>query len=338
MTTRSQTRKRYQSDNELKLNEISLAELNAFSNSNLNSQKKTQTSSVPLPLSIPIPIYQKIPYNMNLLVIDTETTGLPRDRYAPVSVRGNWPYPVQIAWSIYRPPNLAFPSNPSGIQVERSFIIHPDGWDIPPDSTVIHGISHIHAIERGETLRNVLEQLHFDCRSVNGIVFHNRDFDLPVLLHAVNIAGMSWMKSPLKHLPCLCTMNFGRNLCKLPMPSSLLEIKEGSSSSSSSSSSSFKSSQKFKAPRLEELYIHLFKKPPTRRLHNALEDVRVLSDCLTQLFTFHISSLRVEAPTLFREVPEADASASTSTSTSTSTSASVSTSFSSFSKFARRSE
>jgi DNA polymerase III epsilon subunit-like protein len=329
MTTRSQTRKRYQSDNELKLNEVSLAELNAFSKSNSNSnsqsQKKTQTSSVPLPLSIPI--YQKIPHNMNLLVIDTETTGLPRDRYAPVSVRGNWPYPVQIAWSIYRPPNLAFPSNPSGIQVERSFIIHPDGWDIPPESTVIHGISHIHAIERGETLRNVLEQLHFDCRSVNGIVFHNRDFDLPVLLHAVNIAGMSWMESPLKHLPCLCTMNFGRNLCKLPMPSSLLEIKEGSSSSASSSS--FKSSQKFKAPRLEELYIHLFKKPPTRRLHNALEDVRVLSDCLTQLFTFHISSLRVEAPALFREVPEADASASISSS---------STSFSSFSKFARRSE
>jgi DNA polymerase III epsilon subunit-like protein len=283
MTTRS--KKRFQAEHELKTEELVIAELNAF----------TQSSHQPV-----IPIYERIPTNMNLLVIDTETTGLPIDRHAPVSVRGNWPFPVQIAWCIFRPPNLAIPESPKGIQLERSFIIYPDGWTIPEDSTKIHGISQIHAMESGEPLRKVLQKLHEDCHSVNGIVFHNRDFDLPVLLHAETLVGMPYSMSPLKSLPCLCTMMYGRNLCKLPMPSSLSEMKEGISS------------KKYKAPRLEELYMFLYKKSPTRRLHNALEDVRVLADCLTQLFTFHVSSLRVEAPLLFRSVTEVDASASSS--------------------------
>jgi DNA polymerase III epsilon subunit-like protein len=268
------------SKTELNAVEISLMELNAFSKSQPQSQS--------------IPVYNRIPKDMILIVIDTETTGLPRDRHAPVSVRGNYPFPVQIAWCVYRPPNLAIPdadASSVGIQTERSYIIQPDDWEIPEDSTKIHGISQIQARESGVPLRSVLEKLHEDCRGANGIVFHNRDFDLPVLLHAEAITGLSWISSPLKTMPCLCTMQYGRNLCKLPMPSSLLELKNGTSVSSR---------QKFKAPRLEELYIFLYKKAPTRRLHNALEDVRVLADCLTKLFTFHVSSLRVESPSLFR--------------------------------------
>ena len=38
-----------------------------------------------------------------ILIFDTETTGLPHNKTAPVSDVDNWPRLVQIAWQLHEP-------------------------------------------------------------------------------------------------------------------------------------------------------------------------------------------------------------------------------------------
>jgi hypothetical protein len=43
----------------------------------------------------------------------------------------------------------------------------------------------------------------------------------------------------------------------------------------------------YKYPKLGELYYHLFRKKPSEKLHNALEDVKVTKKCFEKLMTRH---------------------------------------------------
>ena len=84
------------------------------------------------------------------LFFDTETTGLPINRYSPVSDLNNWPRLVQLAW---------IKCDNSGKQTSSAnYIIKPHGFTIPQDSTEIHGISHERAISEGIDLERVLDE------------------------------------------------------------------------------------------------------------------------------------------------------------------------------------
>ena len=64
------------------------------------------------------------------LVIDCETTGLPKDSRAPVTDAGNWPRVVQVAWIL---------CDESGRPIEStSCLVRPDGFTIPVDAQRIH--------------------------------------------------------------------------------------------------------------------------------------------------------------------------------------------------------
>ena len=107
------------------------------------------------------------------LIFDTETTGLPKNWRAPISDTNNWPRCVQIAWQLHDEFGNLIESN--------SFLIKPDGYDIPYESEKIHGISTQLAELEGEKLETVLEEFNLSISKSKFIVGHNVNFDLNVI-------------------------------------------------------------------------------------------------------------------------------------------------------------
>ena len=106
------------------------------------------------------------------LVFDTETTGLPLDKNAPLSNFDNWPRVVQIAWQIH---------DEKGKFVKaENHIIKPEGFIIPINASMVHGISTEHALNVGEDLKDVLDIFLNALNEVKYVVGHNVSFDLNV--------------------------------------------------------------------------------------------------------------------------------------------------------------
>ena len=181
------------------------------------------------------------------IVFDVETTGLPKKYNTPPKLFKLWPHIVQFSWIIYDEQK----------QIEKSFIIKPNNYEIPEDSIRIHNITNKYALENGNSLRIVLREFKQDCDSVDYLVAHNASFDIAVILAACYRTKSN--VTFLKNKKVICTMKSTTNLCKLPG-------KYG-----------------YKYPKLEELFVYLFNDKPTVTLHNALEDSRVTLKCYQEL-------------------------------------------------------
>ncbi len=184
------------------------------------------------------------------LIFDTETTGLPKNWKAPISDTSNWPRCVQIAWQLH---------DKYGKLVEnKSFIIKPDGFDIPFESENIHGISTDLALTEGHQLKKVLESFNSAISKSKFIVGHNINFDLNVIgceLYRSNF------KSKLNNVDVLDTCSEQTaELCKL----------------------SGGRGGKYKLPTLTELHEFLFNEK-FKDAHNASADVEATSRCLLEL-------------------------------------------------------
>jgi len=144
----------------------------------------------------------------NLLFFDCETTGLPRIRYFSPEVADEWPHIVQLAWARYD-----VGGNPDGV---RCHIVRPDGFEIPPDSTRIHGITHAYARRVGRDLVEVLDEfLEAAYAPETTLVAHNFDYDRGVVG-----SELVRTRKPLAFLdlPGICTMKETTELCALPRP------------------------------------------------------------------------------------------------------------------------
>lgn len=107
------------------------------------------------------------------LIFDTETTGLPRDPRAPLTDLDNWPRMVQLAWQIH---------DEKGNFVEaQNHLVIPDGYTIPIDAKMVHGISTEYAQKYGKPLDEVLRIFHESAQKVRYFVGHNVGFDMSVL-------------------------------------------------------------------------------------------------------------------------------------------------------------
>ncbi|HKZ37851.1 MAG TPA: hypothetical protein VJ184_09385, partial [Chryseolinea sp.] len=85
------------------------------------------------------------------LIFDTETTGLPHNKSAPITDLANWPRLVQIAWQLH---------NARGkLLSQKNYLVKPDGFDIPFKAEQVHGVSTKRALEEGHELNKVLELL-----------------------------------------------------------------------------------------------------------------------------------------------------------------------------------
>jgi DNA polymerase III subunit alpha len=116
------------------------------------------------------------------LIFDTETTGLPHNKTAPITDLDNWPRLVQIAWQLH---------NEKGkLLSQQNYIVKPDGFDIPFKAEQVHGISTKRALEEGQDLSRVLDALISDLARTSLLVGHNIEFD-------INIIGAEFIRQKL---------------------------------------------------------------------------------------------------------------------------------------------
>ncbi|MCD9018546.1 DNA polymerase III subunit alpha [Parachryseolinea silvisoli] len=116
------------------------------------------------------------------LIFDTETTGLPRNKTAPLSDLDNWPRLVQLAWELH--------DNHGKLIAQQNYIVKPDGFDIPFNAEQIHGISTQRALEEGHDLLTVLSTFIQDLTRTQLLVGHNIEFD-------INIIGAEFLRLQL---------------------------------------------------------------------------------------------------------------------------------------------
>lgn len=140
------------------------------------------------------------------LIFDTETTGLPRNKTAPITDFDNWPRLVQLAWQLH---------DHTGKLISRNnLIVKPVGFDIPFNAEQIHGISTKRALEEGEDLHEVLALFLQDLNKTAVLVGHNIEFDISIigaeLLRTENSADKFLSLSRTD------TAEAGIDFCKLP--------------------------------------------------------------------------------------------------------------------------
>jgi DNA polymerase III subunit epsilon len=189
------------------------------------------------------------------LIVDCETTGLPKNWNAPISDLNNWPRVVQVAWSRYDKTDQHLES--------VVHLIQPDGFTIPAEVQRIHGISTSRALAEGKKLPDVLRDLNSAIEASEILIAHNLKFDERVLS-----AEFLRMNLPLPFLnkKRFCTMENTTGLCRIP------------------------SSRGYKWPTLAQLYWELFKSK-LEEAHDAGADVATCSKCFFELKRRGIVSL-----------------------------------------------
>ncbi|NCA86102.1 MAG: DNA polymerase III subunit alpha [Clostridia bacterium] len=203
------------------------------------------------------------------LIFDTETTGRPRNYNAPLTDFDNWPRMVQIAWQLH---------DYDGSLVEaKSYIIRPDGFDIPYNAEKIHGISTQMATTYGKPLQEVLDVFAATLQRCTHAAGHNISFD-------TNIAGAEFLRcgpdNPLANLTVADTMQLSTDYCKLP----------GGRGGG------------YKYPSLSELHSKLFD-AAFEEAHNAVADVVATARCFLELIRLGIineAHLKIDRQILLR--------------------------------------
>ncbi len=140
-----------------------------------------------------------------IIVFDTETNGLPKNWKAPMTDIENWPRVVQLAWAVF---------NEEGKQVRgQQHIIKPDGWTIPEDVALIHGVSQERAEKEGIPLNTALLLFIADYVDCHTLVAHNIDFDYRVVGAELLRTGVKAARRIEKQV---CTMRSSTDLCAIP--------------------------------------------------------------------------------------------------------------------------
>jgi DNA polymerase III epsilon subunit-like protein len=181
------------------------------------------------------------------LVFDTETTGLPRDRNAPVTDLNNWPRLVQMAW-------LLFDASEKQI-ANHNYVVRPQGFTIPSAAARVHGITTEMALEEGDPLDDVLSKFEESLGEASVVIAHNLSFDEKILGAEFLRKGLV---SDLSEKKRICTMKQSSDFCQLPGPYG------------------------YKWPTLPELHFCLFQET-CEEIHDAGSDVRICSKCFFEL-------------------------------------------------------
>lgn len=174
------------------------------------------------------------------LIFDTETTGIPHNKTAPITDLENWPRLIQLAWQLH---------NTKGkLLSQHNYIIRPDGFDIPFKAEQIHGISTRRAHEEGIALKDAINTFLVDLEKTKFLVGHNIEFD-------INIIGAELIRLALNSDTFLSIDRLDTGLASIEF----CQLQGGIGG-------------KLKMPRLSELYERLFGKG-FKEAHDAAYDV-----------------------------------------------------------------
>jgi DNA polymerase-3 subunit epsilon len=142
----------------------------------------------------------------NLLFIDTEASGLPKNWKAPYSKVNNWPFSVQISWLLY--------SNQGILIKQENHYISNDDFKITPAAVDIHGITREFLSKNGEPRHKVMELLAEDIKKYQPtIIGHFIELDIHVLSADFFRSGV---ENPILSLPTFCTMIATKQLAHRP--------------------------------------------------------------------------------------------------------------------------
>ena len=211
------------------------------------------------------------------LIFDSETTGIPRNKTAPLTDFDNWPRLVQLAWQLH--------SNSGKLLSRGNHIIRPDGFDIPFRAAQVHGITTERALQEGKELEDILKIFAEDLATAELIIGHNIEFD-------INIIGAELLRKSLSTDTLLSRKKFDTStetiaFCALP----------GGPGG------------RFKMPRLNELHQKLFG-ADISGAHDAAYDVEATARIFFKLIDKQIAqpadktavkSIVYEAPVLEEE-------------------------------------
>ena len=210
---------------------------------------------------------------MKVLVFDTETSGLPKERNPSIYDADKWPHVMQISYIIY--------DTETGDLVETyDTYIKLNTWIVvDPVSEGIHGITREMMDQKGVPIQEALIRLRDALGKVDLCVGHNVSFDKRFII-VEGIRNNIRMNFPADY----CTMKNSKEVCKIDYTFS-------------------NGTKGFKFPKLMELYEHLFPGiPAPQNLHNSLADTVVTLKCYCKLA--HGVNLSLESRdfrALFRE-------------------------------------
>lgn len=194
------------------------------------------------------PMYEK--KKNGILFFDTETTGLPQNWYAPVDDLNNWPRLVQIAWILC--------DSDGTVISQYDSIISPEGFSIPQEVSLIHGITTDIALREGSPLAVVLSLFQQAIDQSAYIVAHNISFD-------EMIVGAEFLRNNMPNSIAtkqkICTKERSTTFCAIPRANGLND---------------------YKWPKLSELCEKLFG-TKFEDFHNALADVNATAKCFWEM-------------------------------------------------------
>lgn len=181
------------------------------------------------------------------LFFDTETNGKAKDFNAPVQDLDNWPRITQLGWQLY--------NDNEELISEGSYLIKPDGWEIPNEQFFIdNNMSTERCEEFGIPLVEAVTKFIEDLEKAEYMIAHNMQFDINVL--GAELIRLNMV--PKKQTKKICTMKESTNFCKLP---------------------GFRG---YKWPTLTELHVKLFGEE-FEGAHDALDDVSATARCFFKL-------------------------------------------------------
>lgn len=184
---------------------------------------------------------------MKILVIDTETTGLPKNRTSIYNT-DNWPYIIQLSFILFDTNNLNI------IYIFNEYIKISENINISEDSVKIHKITKNKTNSCGIDIKYALNILNTILKNTDLIIGHNISFDKQILM--VEFIRNNIL-SKLSNQKYFCTMKNYTNFCK---------IKKSTSTS------------QYKYPKLSELFETIFINSP-EDLHNSYNDILICLRC-----------------------------------------------------------
>ncbi len=206
------------------------------------------------------------------LIFDTETTGLPQNKSAPITDLDNWPRLVQLAWQLH--------ASDGKLIASGNYIVRPMGFTIPYNAQKIHGISTEKALDVGQPLTTVLEAFSDHVKKAQTLVGHNIEFDNKII-------GAEYLRVEHDNLlaakDAIDTAQATKDFCQLPGgPGGGLKV-----------------------PRLAELYEKLFA-TPMQGAHDAAYDVDATAKSffesvkrkIIELPHAHTEAINYESPNL----------------------------------------
>ena len=206
---------------------------------------------------------------MLVLVIDTETSDLPKSKFVSDKNLHLWPFIVQFSYLIYD-------TNIKDITLIYDSLIKLKPYNLISEaSSKIHHITNEISEKKGSCKKKVLSLLYDSLIHVNLVIGHNLKFDLNMIeveilrcLKEENDSSSHFsekMNSMLKHIHNLkigetsfCTMQLTKEFCNLERENS--------------------KGKYIKFPTLLELHHKLFNTNPSK-LHNSLVDILVTLRC-----------------------------------------------------------